>query len=153
MREHGLRASEGHLILQLLPELGAELVALGSTPFDDSKGLNGVFKRLHFLVVHDSAQLGTFDQDDFDLTRHQHVAQSRLQLKDAPASPHYVVGCHNYDEAFALVYTAGHILYVGCGKEAGRKEKSKNLCDTSVAKHCSEHCFHLMRTGPQHSDG
>lgn len=113
--EHGLGAAEGHLVLQLLPELGVELVALGAAPLDDGERLDGVLEGLHLLVVHDAAQLGTLDQDDFDLAGHEHVAQPRLQLEDAPAAPHHVVGRHDYDEALALVHAAGHVLDVGCG--------------------------------------
>ena len=120
--EHGLCAPERHLVLQLLPELGVELVALGAMPLDDCKGFDGMLEGLHLLVVHDAPQLGTLDQDDFDLTGHQHVAQPRLQLKDAPASPHHVVGRHNYNEALALVHAACDILYVGC---SGRGVKVK----------------------------
>lgn len=123
--EHGLSAPERHLVLQLLPELGGELVALGAAPLDDGKGFNGMLESLHLLVVHDATQLSTLNQDDFDLTSHQHVAQPRLQLKDAPASPHHIVGCHDYNEAFALVHTACHILYVGCREQKVKKERKK----------------------------
>lgn len=114
--EHGLRAPERHLVLQLLPELGAELVALGAAPLDDGEGFDGVLESLHLLVVHDAAQLGALDQDDLDLAGGQHVAQPRLQLEDAPAPPHHVVGRHDDDEALALIHAARHVLDVGCGR-------------------------------------
>lgn len=110
----GLHAFEGHLVEQLLPELGVELVAGRAAPLDDRQHFDGVFEGLHFLVVHDATQLGALDQDDFDLARHQHVAQPRFQLKDTPPPPHHVAGRHNDDEAFALVHTACHVLDVRC---------------------------------------
>lgn len=70
MAQHGLCTSEGHFVLQLLPELGVELVALGTVPLDDSEGFDGVFERFHLLIVHDASQLCTLNQDDLDLSGH-----------------------------------------------------------------------------------
>lgn len=113
VRHLGLGPLKGHFVLQLLPELGVELAALGSRPLDDRQQFDGVFESLHFLVVHNSPQFSAFDENDFDLAGDQHVAQPRLQLKDAPAASHHVVGRHDDDETLALVDAASHILDVG----------------------------------------
>ncbi len=54
VRQLGLGPLKGHFVLQLLPELGVELAALGSRPLDDRQQFDGVFESLHLLVVHDS---------------------------------------------------------------------------------------------------
>lgn len=82
-----------------------------------------MLESLHLLVVHDATQLRTLDQDDFDLAGHQHVAQPCLQFKDAPASPHHIVGRHHYNEPFALVHATCYILDVGCRKRGAEREK------------------------------
>lgn len=109
----GLHALERHLVEQLLPELGVELVAGRPTPLDNRQHLDGMFEGLHFLVVHDAAQLSTLDKDDLDLAGHQHVAQPCLQLKDAPPPPHDIAGCHDNNETLALVHTTRNVLDVG----------------------------------------